>query len=157
MKSSYKSGFSFGLTSGVITTLGLMVGLYSSVGSKLAIIGGILTIAVADAFSDALGLHVSKESERKKKTSIWETTFATFLAKFLIALTFVLPVLFLSLYNAIITSVAWGFVLLAGLSYNIAKSRNSKPWKAITEHLSIGIIVVFVTYFLGELIAKTFS
>ncbi|GAI31399.1 unnamed protein product, partial [marine sediment metagenome] len=39
MKHSIKTGFSFGLTSGIITTLGLMVGLHSSTGSKLVVIG----------------------------------------------------------------------------------------------------------------------
>ena len=35
-------GLSFGLTSGVITTLGLMVGLRSGTGSRIAVIGGIV-------------------------------------------------------------------------------------------------------------------
>ena len=54
MKDSLRTGISFGLTSAVITTLGLMVGLHSGTGSKLVVLGGILTIAIADAFSDAL-------------------------------------------------------------------------------------------------------
>ena len=62
MKHSLKVGFSFGLTSGIITTLGLMVGLNYGTSSKLAVIGGILTIAIADASSDALGIHISEES-----------------------------------------------------------------------------------------------
>ena len=49
---SLRVGLSFGLTSGVITTLGLIVGLASGTESKLAVIGGIITIAVADALSD---------------------------------------------------------------------------------------------------------
>jgi len=52
MKRSFRIGFSFGLTSGIITTLGLMVGLYSSTNSQLVVIGGILTIAIADSLSD---------------------------------------------------------------------------------------------------------
>lgn len=63
MKHSLRTGFCFGLTSGIITTIGLMVGLYSSTNSKLVVIGGILTIAVADAFSDALGIHIAEESK----------------------------------------------------------------------------------------------
>jgi hypothetical protein len=47
----------------VTTTLGLIVGLHSFFGSKLVVIGGVLTIAIADAFSDALGIHVSEEAE----------------------------------------------------------------------------------------------
>jgi len=59
MKHPVKVGLSFGLTSGVVTAVGLMVGLHSGTHSRLAVIGGILTIAVADAFSDALGIHLS--------------------------------------------------------------------------------------------------
>jgi VIT1/CCC1 family predicted Fe2+/Mn2+ transporter len=83
MKHSLKTGFSFGLTSGIITTLGLMVGLHSGTHSKLVVVGGILTIAIADAFSDALGIHISEESENKHtKKEIWESTISTFLSKF---------------------------------------------------------------------------
>ncbi|PIU42967.1 MAG: hypothetical protein COS98_00120, partial [Parcubacteria group bacterium CG07_land_8_20_14_0_80_35_11] len=78
MKHSLRVGFSFGLTSGIITTLGLMVGLHSGTHSKIAVIGGILTIAIADAFSDALGIHISEESEEKHtEKEIWESTIST--------------------------------------------------------------------------------
>jgi acid phosphatase family membrane protein YuiD len=60
MKDSLRTGISFGLTSAVITTLGLMVGLHSGTHSKIVVLAGILTIAIADAFSDALGIHVSE-------------------------------------------------------------------------------------------------
>ena len=63
MKHSIKVGFSFGLTSGIITTLGLMIGLNSSTNSSIVVIGGILTIAIADSLSDAIGIHIAEESE----------------------------------------------------------------------------------------------
>ena len=69
MKQSLKTGFSFGLTSGVITTLGLMVGLHAGTHSRLAVIGGIVTIAVADALSDALGIHIPEASKNNGKGS----------------------------------------------------------------------------------------
>jgi len=65
MKESIKTGVSFGLTSGIITTLGVMVGLNTGTGLRLAVIGGILTVAIADAFSDAMGIHIAEESSRK--------------------------------------------------------------------------------------------
>jgi len=65
MKDSLRTGISFGLTSAVITTLGLMVGLHSGTHSKIVVLAGILTIAIADAFSDALGTF-----QRKLKTNI---------------------------------------------------------------------------------------
>lgn len=63
MKHSTKIGLCFGLTSASITTFGLIVGLHSFSGSKIVIVGGIFTIAFADAFSDALGIHTSEEAE----------------------------------------------------------------------------------------------
>ena len=65
IKDSIKKGLGFGLTSGIITTLGLIIGLSAGTHSKIAVIGGILTIAFADALSDSLGIHISEESTKK--------------------------------------------------------------------------------------------
>src|SRR3989339_547129 len=59
MKNSIKKGLGFGLTSGIITTLGMIVGLNSSTHSQAVVIGGVLIIAIADAMSDALGVLFS--------------------------------------------------------------------------------------------------
>jgi predicted Abi (CAAX) family protease len=98
MKDWLRTGISFGLTSAVISTLGLMVGLHSGTGSKTVVLAGVLTIAIADAFANALGIHISEESENVHTTrQIWNTTIATFMTKFFFTLTFVVPVLFLPL------------------------------------------------------------
>ena len=151
MKTSFKTGLSFGLTSGVITTLGLMVGLHSGTHSRTVVIGGILTIAIADAMSDALGMHIAEESKNNGVVSeIWESTIATFLAKFLIALTFVVPVLLLPLEVAMMVSVGWGLTLLAGLSYFLALAQQIPAWKVIAEHVVIGVSVIAVTHYVGD-------
>jgi len=142
---------SFGLTSGVITTLGLMVGLNSGTHSRPIVIGGILTIAIADAMSDALGIHVSEESKNSSPArQIWESTVATFLAKFVIALTFAVPVLIAPLDQAVLISVIWGLLLLAGLSFFIARAQGIASWKVIGEHLVIALCVVALTHAVGD-------
>lgn len=157
MKISIKKGFSFGLTSGIITTLGLMVGLSSGTHSVLAVVGGILTIAVADAFSDALGMHISEESENKHNTrEIWESTISTFIAKFVFALTFIVPVLLLPLSQAVIVSIIWGLLLLIIANYIIAKNENLAPWKVIFEHIAIAVIVIIIAYYAGGWIRTRF-
>jgi len=151
MKKSIKKGFSFGLTSGIITTLGLIVGLYSITESKLAILGGILVIAIADALSDAMGMHVSEESDKKNsKKEIWEATLSTLLSKFIFALSFVVPILLFSLGTAVIVSIIWGIFLMTTLSFYISKNNKSSPKKVIIEHLVITIFVVVVTYYVGR-------
>lgn len=151
MKSSLKTGLSFGLTSGVITTLGLMVGLHSGTHSRAVVIGGIVTIAIADAMSDALGIHVSEESKNSGPTrQIWEATVATFMAKFVIAMTFVAPIVTRPLDQAIVISVIWGLLLLAGLSFFVARAQAIPPWKVIGEHLLIALCVVVITHAVGD-------
>lgn len=158
LKHSIKVGFSFGLTSGIITTLGLMVGLHSGTHSRLVVLGGILTIAIADAFSDALGIHMSEESENVHSTrEIWESTISTFLAKFVFALTFIVPILTFALSTAIVVSAIWGLSILALVSYGMAKEQKEKPWKVVAEHLIIALAVIVITHYVGHLVASRFS
>ncbi len=153
-----KTGFSFGLTSGIITTLGLIVGLHSGTHSRIVIIGGIITIAIADAFSDSIGIHICEESEGKHNTrEIWESTIATLLSKFTFSISFILPILFLSLSTAIIISLIWGFSLIGIFSYYNAKFRKSKPWKSILEHLAIALLVIVITHYVGIWVSITFN
>ncbi len=154
MRHSLKVGFSFGLTSGIITTLGLMVGIYAGTHSKLGVIGGVLTIAIADAFSDALGIHISEETENKHSTvEIWEATLATFLSKFIFALTFIVPVLLLKLPTAILVSALWGLSALSLLSFFIAREQKVNPWKVIAEHMVIALTVIAITKYVGDFIS----
>jgi len=155
---SLKIGLSFGLTSGIITTLGLMVGLNAGTGSKLAVIGGILTIAIADAFSDALGIHISEESEdTHTPKEIWVASISTFFAKFIFAMTFIIPVLLLDLSRAITVSIIWGLSMLSVFSYVMAKKQGEKPLKVVMEHLAIASVVVVATYYVGTWISSVFS
>lgn len=155
---SIKTGVSFGLTSGVITTLGLMVGLNSGTHSRLAVMGGILTIAVADAFSDALGIHIAEESENTHTHwEIWQATIATLLSKFFFALTFAVPVFFLELPTAVAVSVVYGLAVLGIMSFFLARDQGDSPWKVIAEHLGIALLVILVTHAVGLWIGARFS
>jgi len=158
IKDSLRTGISFGSTSGIITTLGLMVGLHAGTNSKLAVAGGILTIAIADAFSDALGIHVAEEAENKHTTrEIWESTVFTFLAKFVFALTFLVPVLFFPLSTSIVVSIIYGLTLLGIFSFYMAKTQNTSPLMVVSEHLFIALVVVFITHYVGDCIRSVFG
>jgi len=90
---------SFGLTSGTITALGMIVGLYSATSSRLAVVAGIVVMAIADGLADAIGMHTVEEAESEKGRAkhdvkeIWITTLFTFFSVSGFILTFVVPIL----------------------------------------------------------------
>ena len=157
MKRAFKIGFSFGLPSGIVTTLGLMVGLNSITQSRLVVIGGILTIALADSFSDAMGMHFAQESDNTlTHIDVWKSTLFTLLSKFIFSSIFIIPVLFLCLHKAILISILVGLFLIFVISLILARKRNDNPLKVITEHIAITIFVIFITHHIGEFVSNHF-
>ena len=157
MKRSVKIGLCFGLTSAVITTLGLMVGLSASTNSRIIVLGGIIMIAIADAFSDAFGIHISEESDEKNTPKeVWEATLSTFFFKFIFAMTFAVPVFLFDLGTAIVISIIWSLLILSILSYYISKDQKTNTFHVIAEHVFIALLVVFITHYVGMWIAGTF-
>ena len=155
MNHSWKVGFNFGLTSGIITTLGLLVGLNSSTHSKLIVLGGILTIAIADSLSDSMGIHISEEAENKHTDKeVWQSTISTFLFKFITALTFVIPILLFNLTTAVVISIMWGLFLIGLVSYSLAKKQKKKPIIPMLEHIGLTIVVIILTHLIGGVIGK---
>lgn len=151
-------GFSFGLTSGIITTLGMIIGLESATRSNIIIIAGILSIAIADAFSDSLGMHISEEAQAEHKTKeIWKATVYTFCAKFFFAILFIIPFALLNIDNAIAISLLFGLGIITCYSYIIAKKQGNSPWRAVGEHLAISFTVIILTHFVGDIIRIFFN
>ena len=158
MKRAFKIGFSFGLPSGIVTTLGLMVGLNSSTHSQFVVIGGILTIAIADSLSDAMGMHFAQESESHlSHQDVWKTTLFTFLAKFIFSFIFIFPILTFELNTAIVICIMLGMYLIFLTSLIIARERNDNPWMVIITHLILTSIVIFIANYVGVLISNIFA
>jgi len=158
MRLSYLKGISFGLTSGIITTLGMIVGLHAGTHSRLAVIGGVLTIAIADAFSDSLGMHISEESANQHTNKeIWESTIGTFVAKFIFAMTFLVPIFLLDLSTAIWVSIGWGLFWLGVISFWLARDQKKPIHHVMGEHLGIAVVVIFITHYVGDWILATFG
>ncbi|WP_457622049.1 hypothetical protein [Persephonella sp.] len=155
MISYIKKGVGFGLTSGVITTLGMLIGLSAISESKAVVVGGIISIAIADAASDALGIHIAEEShEDTESKHIWTATISTFVSKFVIAFSFLVPLFILDINVAVPVCIGWGFFLLMIFSYKIAKDRGENPVATIFEHLTIASIVLIIIHVTGEFIKR---
>ena len=157
MRKSFEKGFSFGLTSAVITTMGLMLGLNSATSSKLAVVGGVVSLAFADGFSDAVAVHALVEAEGKKGKQVWEAALAAFLSKFFLPLIFLIPIIFFSLDKAILVSIGLGLALTAVLGFAISKIQKEKASRVITEHVGLAIIVLIITHYVGKVVAYYFG
>ena len=153
-----RTGLFFGATSGVITTIGLIVGLNSGTKSMTAVLGGILIIAVADAMSDALGIHLAEEANPDTDHAhVWAATLMTFLTKFVFSISFAVPLLLLPLSPAVIASVIWGLIVIVVLSYFLAKSQDESPLYIIGEHVGIAVLVLVLSHYIGVWVAATFG
>jgi VIT1/CCC1 family predicted Fe2+/Mn2+ transporter len=153
-----RTGLFFGATSGVITTIGLIAGLHAGTNSVAAVLGGILVIAVADALSDALGIHLAEESDpNATQHHIWSATISTFITKFVFAITFAVPVLLLPLFSAVVASVVWGLLVVTVLSYFIARAQQASPLAIIGEHVGIAVLVVIVSHYIGAWVNAAFA
>lgn len=153
-----RTGIFFGATSGVITTLGLIVGLYAGTASLVAVLGGILVVAVSDAMSDALGIHLAQEADPESTgANIWGATVSTFLTKLIVALTFALPLILLPLAIAVLVAICWGLVVITLLSAYLARAQKAPVLPVVAEHLFIAIVVVVVAHFIGVWIQTALS
>ena len=151
MDGAIKKGLGFGLTSSIITTLGVLVGLSVSTNSVKAVVAGILIVAVSDALSDSMGIHVAEETEGKKTNkAVWKTALATLLSKIIFTSTFVVPVLIWPLNISVYVCIGWGLLLTVVFSFYIAKIQNVHAYKIAIEHISLTLFVIVLTYFVGQ-------
>jgi vacuolar iron transporter family protein len=154
---AWQTRFSFGSTSAIITNLALMAGLHSQANAKISIMGGILVIALADNISDSFGIHIYQECERKNQIEVWTSTIFNFISRIIVSLTFVAFILLLPLNAAIVSSIVWGLLLLAGLSWIIAKNEGDNPYASITTHLTIAIFVILLSNLVGDFLISRFG
>ena len=144
--------FSLGATSAIITSMGLIAGLATGMGAKTSIITGLLIIAIADNISDSFSIHIYKESEGASRENVLVSTYGNFLVRLFLVATFIAVVLVFPPETAVIASSLWGLGLLTILSYSIAKNKNATVWKEIFWHVSVAILVIIGSKFLGDFI-----
>ena len=153
MDKGTRTGIFFGATSGVITTVGLMVGLQAGTQSFTAVLGGVVVIAVSDSMSDALGIHLAQEADPEStRAHIWAATLWAFVSKFLVAISFALPLILLPLDQAVLVGVVWGLMIVTFMSYFLARMQQAPAWGVVGEHVSIALVVIALSHYVGVLV-----
>ena len=151
------SWISFGGTAAIVTSMGLILGLDAAASSRQSITSALLIVALADNLSDSLSVHVYQEAEQLESREAFRSTLANFVTRLLVALSFVVLVITLPHDSLVAATVAWGFLLLALLTFPIARARGARVGKEIAKHVVIAAIVLVISRWLGTWIAGRFS
>jgi hypothetical protein len=146
------SGFSFGSTSAIVTSVGLIVGFGAATASRPALVSGLLIVALADNVTDSLSIHVYQESEQLEGRSAFRATLTNFLTRVVVAASFVALVIGVPAAFLPAVSMAWGSVLLASLTWALARTRHVSPIGEILKHLVVAVVVVLLSRTIGQLI-----
>jgi len=148
---------SFGSTAGIVTSMGLIVGLDAATASTAALAGSILIAGLADNLTDSLSVHIYQESERLPEREAFRTTAVNFVARITMSLSFIFIVILLPRPAAVRLSVIWGFFLLSGLSYVIARARSVSAFSEIWKHGVVAVIVILISKAIGTWIVRLMS
>lgn len=156
----YIEGTYFGVISGAITTIGLIMGMSSGTGSKIAIIVSILTIAISDTLSDAFGMYMSKKAGNLEDDSYkpLKEAIGVIGSKFIISMSFLIPFL---MYNNLDTSryisVIWAYIIIICSSGYLTKLREESFTNNGIKYIIITTIVILLTHFSGGCISELFE
>jgi hypothetical protein len=142
--------FSFGSTSAIVTSMGVIIGLGAATARTATIVSSLLIFAVADNISDSLSIHMYQEAEKLDERSAFRATLTNFVARFLITLSFVMIAMLLAYPYAGIVALVWGFFLLTGLSYALAMERRVSPMAEIGKHLGVAVLVIAASRVIGS-------
>ena len=142
--------FSFGGTAAIVTSMGIIIGLGTATAATATIVSGLLVVALADNISDSLSIHMYQEAESLAGRAAFRATLANFVVRVVVVLTFVLIVLVFPHPYVEILALAWGFLLLAGLSYTLARARGVSPLPEVGKHLAVAVVVIAASRLIGS-------
>lgn len=137
-------GNTFGMISGVITSLGLIYGLYGANIPKKPIIIGLLSIAISDSISDSLGIYYGTKEDKNE-------AFMALFSKFIIPVIMAGNFYLFNKNNAVLINTLFSYIILTYVNY---KLENDTLSLEILYNLLFTTIIIFVVYYSGIYINK---
>jgi predicted adenylyl cyclase CyaB len=145
----------FGITSGILTTIGVLVGVNSATADRLSVVAAVVAIAVADSCSDAFGMYMAKMSERSAAPKqALRHALGTLVGKAFLPLTFLVPLLVLPLGVAVWLDLAWGALALALLSAEQAVVEQRAIARRIARNLGLALVIIAASALAGRLVER---
>jgi len=134
----------------VVTSTALISGLSAADTTKPVIVSALLIAALADNLTDALSVHVFQESEQLDQKDAFTGTLTNFATRLLLCISFVPLVVLFSLAHAATVAIIWGALLLATLTYLVARERKVNPVLEVAKHLLVASAVITASMLIGR-------
>ncbi|MBI5228618.1 VIT1/CCC1 transporter family protein [Candidatus Micrarchaeota archaeon] len=163
-------GIAFGLMDGIVTLLGILIGVSEATGNaKIVIVSGLIG-GIANSFGNAIGFYTSESAERGMQLRFYEkkkkrdgteylhthsdiiqsallSFFSSLLALFIPTLPFFLVD---KIGNAMVLCVVLSISLLFFLGYYIGSIYRWNAWKSGIRYVLIGLIGAAVGFLAGD-------
>jgi len=160
-------GVAFGTMDGLITILGVVIGIATATqNSEVVLISG-LVAGLANAFGNAFGFYASELAERAEHiqenqhvSSMVETRRSTLLAfahSLVSTLVIVAPFVMLSLMHAIIASLILALALLFALGALVGKFSHASPWKFGIRYVLLGLAGAALSFMVGAAVGSALT
>lgn len=134
----------------MVTSTALISGLSAADTTKPVIVSALLIAALADNLTDALSVHVFQESEQLDQKDAFTGTLTNFATRLLLCISFVPLVVLFSLAHAATVAIIWGALLLATLTYLVARERKVNPVLEVAKHLLVASAVITASMLIGR-------
>jgi len=160
-------GVAFGTMDGLITILGVVIGIASATqNSSVVIISG-LVAGLANAFGNSFGFYASELAERAEHiqenqhvSSMTETRRSTLLAfahSLASTLVVVAPFVVFALTYAMIASLILALALLFALGAVVGKFSHASPWKFGIRYMLLGLAGAALSYVIGAAVGSVLT
>ena len=153
-------GVAFGTMDGLITILGVVIGIATATGSAGAVIVAGLVAGLANAFGNTFGFYASELAERaehiqerQRLNSMTETRRSTILAfahSVGSTVVIVAPFAVLGLNSAMILSLIFALLLLFTLGGFVGKFSHASPFKFGVRYVALGLAGAGLSFVVGE-------
>ena len=137
--------------------MGMIIGFVTAGISRPTIVGGLLIVGLADNQTDLLSIYIYQETEKFEERAAFRATLGNFATRFIVAVSFVAMALSFLDRTLVLTALGWGVILLAGLTWLVAKKSRGEWLSEIVKHLGVAAVVIAASLGIGHLLTLVFT
>ena len=160
-------GVAFGTMDGLITILGVVIGIASATQNSGAVVISGVIAGLANAFGNSFGFYASELAERAEHiqenqhvSSMAETQRSTILAfvhSVVSTVVIVAPFVMLGLMHAMIASLILALALLFALGAVVGRFSHVSPWKFGLRYVLLGLAGAALSFMVGAVAGRVLT